>query len=232
MNVDGYNREYNIARNKAVTGCFAMFALFFGITCLPFFFEGSKDLMITGYLYPLLFGLEFLTIVPLYYLYFYKREGMGRGDFRFGIFIILFLCILLIQFLLPFVTAGYQTENWSASQMRLDEHVFWLNAIVMILLVPVYEEMVFRGCLFSVFKYWLGNNNYAAAVAVSVVFSACHLQYIDWRSFLTLFLVSLMLVIGRIKTGGILMPIILHALMNAVVIGIQYVSFLQYFGGA
>lgn len=157
---------------------------------------------------------------------------MGRGNFHFGIFIILFLCILLIQFLLPFVTAGYQTENWSASQMRLDAHVFWLNAIVMILLVPVYEEMVFRGCLFSVFKYWLGNNNYAAAVAVSVVFSACHLQYIDWRSFLILFLVSLMLVIGRIKTGGILMPIILHALMNAVVIGIQYVSFLQYSGEA
>ncbi|HFZ1136101.1 TPA: hypothetical protein ACIJR0_003684 [Klebsiella aerogenes] len=41
-----------------------------------------------------------------------------------------------------------------------------------------------------------------------------------------------MLVIGRIKTGGILMPIILHALMNAVVIGIQYVSFLQYSGEA
>jgi hypothetical protein len=33
----------NIARNKAVTGCFAMFALFFSITCLPLFFEGSKD---------------------------------------------------------------------------------------------------------------------------------------------------------------------------------------------
>lgn len=92
MNVDGYNREYNIARNKAVTGCFAMFALFFGITCLPLFFEGSKDLMITGYLYPLLFGLEFLAIAPFIISISTNARVWGEEIF-ISAFLLYFSCV-------------------------------------------------------------------------------------------------------------------------------------------
>lgn len=106
--------------------------------------------------------------------------------------------------------------------MALESHVFWLNAFMMVLIVPVYEEMVFRGCLFTIFKFWLGNNIYAAGVAVSILFSACHLQYMDWRSFLILFLVSTIFVAGRVITGGIVMPVVLHMMMNLVVIGAPY----------
>ena len=56
MNVDGYNNE-SIERSKSVTGCFAMFLLFMSIMFLPAFYDGSKELLDKGYLYPLLFSL-------------------------------------------------------------------------------------------------------------------------------------------------------------------------------
>lgn len=231
MNVNEYSSEY-IKRSQAVTGCFAMFVLFFGLTFVPLFIENSRELMVSGYLFPVLFGLEFLVLTPIYCLYFRRREGLGRGQFRSAVCLALFLCILFVQLVLPLFTGTRQTEAWSASQIRLEGHVFWLNAAMMVLAVPVYEEMIFRGCLFSVFRFWFRNNVYAAAVAVSVLFSACHLQYMDWRSFLILFLVSLILVAGRVITGGILMPVVLHMLMNATITGIGYVAHLQTAGGA
>lgn len=223
MHVEGYNSE-TIERSKSVTGCFAMFLLFMGITFLPLFFDGSKGLLNKGVLYPLLFSLEFIVIVPLYYAYFRKREGYGRGKFRVGIFFLLLLCVLIIQYVIPSMIFTTQAESWSASQLALKGHVFWLNAVMMILIVPVYEEMIFRSCLFSVFRYWFGNNIYAAGVVVSLIFSACHLQYLDWRSFLMLFLVSGVLIAGRVKSGGILMPVVLHMLMNLAVIGMPFLT--------
>lgn len=223
MNVDGYNSE-TIERSKSVTGCFAMFLLFMGITFLPLFYDGSKALLDKGYLYPLLFSLEFMIIFPLYYFYFRKREGYGWGSIRIGIFFPLFLCVLFIQYVIPSLIFIKQAESWSVSQLALKGHVFWMNAVMMILIVPVYEEMIFRGCLLSVFRYWFGNNIYAAGIVVSLIFSACHLQYLDWQSFVMLFLVSGVFVVGRVKSGGILMPVFLHMLMNMTVIGMPFVT--------
>ena len=165
-----------------------------------------------------------MTIVPLYYVYFRKREGCGWGNLRLGIFLPLFVCILFLQFVLPSLTFTKQPENWSVSQLALEGKVFWLNTVMMILMVPVYEEMIFRGCLLSVFKYWCGNNVYVAGIVVSIIFSACHLQYLDWRSFVILFLVSCAFVVGRVKSGGILTSVILHMLMNMVVISMPFVT--------
>ncbi|SUI38665.1 Uncharacterised protein [Salmonella enterica subsp. enterica serovar Braenderup] len=43
-----YSCEY-IERNKAVSGCFAMFMLFVGITFIPFFLKDCAELMAKDY---------------------------------------------------------------------------------------------------------------------------------------------------------------------------------------
>ena len=96
------------------------------------------------------------------------------------------------------------------------------------LLVPVYEEIVFRGCLFNSFKFWFNDNIYTSAIVTSVIFSALHLQYTDFHTFLMLFLVSLVLISAKIKSNGLLMPILLHMSMNAVIAGIQYLASISY----
>lgn len=55
-----------------------------------------------------------------------------------------------------------------------------------------------------------------------------HLQYSDIRTFVMLFLVSLTLIVARVKSNGILMPILLHMLMNVVVIGVQYLVYINH----
>ncbi|EBG3654525.1 CPBP family intramembrane metalloprotease, partial [Salmonella enterica] len=98
-----YSCEY-IERNKAVSGCFAMFMLFVGITFIPSFLKDGAELMAKGLLFPIIVTLEFIFIFPLYYIFFRKREGLGLGSFRFKTFFILFLLILLIQYLLPYIS--------------------------------------------------------------------------------------------------------------------------------
>jgi hypothetical protein len=68
-----------IARTKAVAGCFSMFLLMFGLTFTPLFFPASQDLLAKGLLFPLLFALEFVVLVPLYYFFFRKREGWAKA---------------------------------------------------------------------------------------------------------------------------------------------------------
>ncbi len=139
-----YSSEY-IRQKKSVNGCFAMFMLFFGITFTPLLFKSSGELMVRGLMVPILITLEFLLIVPLYYFFFRRREGLGAGTFRLKTFLGLFLIILLIQYLFPYLSGVSKAENWSASQIELENYVFWLNTILIILAVPVYEEIVFRG---------------------------------------------------------------------------------------
>lgn len=215
-----------IERNKAVSGCFLMLVLFLAITLVPGFLPNSPQLLAEGYLAPLIFIAEFLIIVPVYYLFFRRRAGLGWGTFRPNLFLMLLFIILLVQYVLPYLMGKRHAEGWSTGQFALAPSVFWLNSLLLIFVAPIYEEMVFRGCLFNVFKFWLRDNVYAAAVAVSVIFSAVHLQYTDIRTFIVLFLVSLVLIAARVKTRGILMPVILHMVMNAIVIGVQYAAYL------
>ncbi|EFB7621609.1 CPBP family intramembrane metalloprotease, partial [Escherichia coli] len=106
--------------------------------------------------------------------------------------------------------------------------ILWINIFSSVLLVPVYEEIVFRGCLFNSFKFWFNDNICISAIVTSVIFSALHLQYTDFRTFLMLFLVSLVLISAKIKSNGLLMPILLHMSMNAVIAGIQYLAYISY----
>ncbi|ELJ5446015.1 CPBP family intramembrane metalloprotease [Salmonella enterica] len=221
-----YSCEY-IERNKTVSGCFAMFILFVGITFIPLFFKNGAELMAKGLLFPILVTLEFIFIIPLWYIFFRKREGLGAGRFRLKTFFMFFLLILLIQYLLPYIFGINKTESWFETRIALGGHIFWINAILIIFIAPVYEEIIFRGCLFNIIYFWCRNNVYVTAIIVSVMFSVVHLQYAEIMTFIVLFLVSLILSAARVKGRGLLMPVLLHILMNAVVTGLQYVAYMH-----
>ncbi|MDU5691217.1 MAG: type II CAAX endopeptidase family protein [Citrobacter freundii] len=218
-----------IARTKAVAGCFSMFLLMFGLTFTPLFFPASQDLLAKGLLFPLLFALEFVVLVPLYYFFFRKREGLGKGIFNARWFTILFAALLFIQLILPLILGLRQTEAWVTSQISLSSYALWLSTLTLIFIAPVYEEIVFRGCLFNAFQYWFNNKTWLSSVVVSVIFAIMHTQYVDLRhtqyvdlrTLLMLFLVSQVLIIARLKSNGLLMPIMLHIVMNGTVIALQ-----------
>ncbi|EFE08944.1 CPBP family intramembrane glutamic endopeptidase [Citrobacter youngae] len=210
-----------IARTNAVAGCFSMFLLMFGLTFTPLFFPASQVLLAKGLLFPLLFMLEFVVLVPLYYFFFRKRDGLGKGIFSVRRFTFLFVGLLIIQLILPWFLGLRQTEAWVTSQVSLNSYALWLSTLTLVFIAPVYEEIVFRGCLFNAFQYWFNNKTWLSSVVVSVIFAVMHTQYVDLRTLLMLFLVSQVLILARLKSNGLLMPITLHIAMNGTVIALQ-----------
>ncbi|EEW5201975.1 CPBP family intramembrane metalloprotease, partial [Escherichia coli] len=179
------NKNATIKKQSSV-GCFSMFTLSFSITFIPAFLTNRQELISRGLLVPALFLAEFLILVPLYFIFFRKREGLGRGSFRLDVFFTLFSLIMIIQLFVPYLLAVRKTEEWMISQMSFSGTILWINIFSSVLLVPVYEEIVFRGCLFNSFKFWFNDNIYISAIVTSVIFSALHLQYTDFRTFLML----------------------------------------------
>ena len=83
-NINGNNKKCNI--KTVISGCFLMFTLSFSITFIPAFLTNRQELISRGLLAPALFLAEFLILVPLYFIFFRKREGLGRGSFRPDVF--------------------------------------------------------------------------------------------------------------------------------------------------
>ena len=91
----------------------------------------------------------------------------------------------------------------------LTSYPFWLAIIVNAILIPILEEDVFRGYIFS----RLGKAMPAAVAAVisSVVFGLCHggLVWAIWAG-----IVGLIICVVRIKSGSIIPGIVFHIIMN------------------
>ncbi|CDM92203.1 CPBP family intramembrane glutamic endopeptidase [Xenorhabdus bovienii] len=83
--------------------------------------------------------------------------------------------------------------------------------VTIFVLAPVCEEILFRGMFLNMFKsirpwtLWIG------AFITSVIFSSIHSQYHHASTFVSLFILALILAAARIRSGGLLLPILLHA---------------------
>lgn len=90
------------------------------------------------------------------------------------------------------------------------------------------KRLYFEGVFLTLLNSGSSYNIYIPAIVTSVIISALHLQYTYFRTFLMLFLVSLVLISEKIKSNGLLMPILLHMAMNVAIAGIQYLAYINY----
>lgn len=222
-----YSKEY-IEKTKSVSGCFSMFLLMVTITFTPELIKKYNLFISQEILLFFLYSTESIILITIYFIFFKNRPGLGKGAFSIRLFLLLFSIILLLQFVAPWLFQAKENEEWVISQIALKNSFFWVNNIMMIFLVPVYEEIVFRGCLFNAFKYWLSENTYLSALLVSILFSILHTQYSDVRTLFILFLISLVFIFARVKSNGIVMPIVLHMMMNMTVIVVHSSTFLTW----
>lgn len=93
----------------------------------------------------------------------------------------------------------------------------WLVFLSLVLLPAFAEEVIFRGFLYSGLRIkW---HSITAAVVTSVLFAIAHLQVgsgnaLLWVAALDTFILSMVLVYLREKTGGLAAPIIIHFIKN------------------
>ncbi|EBD2439002.1 CPBP family intramembrane metalloprotease [Salmonella enterica] len=80
------------------------------------------------------------------------------------------------------------------------------------------EETLFRGIMLNVFRsryrwtMWLG------ALITSLLFAAVHMQYQNLLTLAEMLLVGLITSAARIRSGGLLLPVLLH--MEATALGL------------
>lgn len=119
-----------------------MFTLLFAITLISAFITNKQELISRGFV-PALFLAEFLILVSLHFIFFRKREELGRGSFRLYVFTL--LSLIIIQLFVPYLLGVRKTEEWIVSQMSFSGAILWIKIFSSVFLVPVYEEIVFRG---------------------------------------------------------------------------------------
>lgn len=95
-----------------------------------------------------------------------------------------------------------------------------LTLLTIFILAPLNEETLFRGIMLNVFRsrycwtMWLG------ALITSLLFVAAHSQYKNLLTLAELFLVGLITSAARIRSGGLLLPVLLH--MEATTLGLLF----------
>ena len=110
----------------------------------------------------------------------------------------------------------------SSGMNSLTSYPFWLAIIVNAILIPILEEVVFRGYLFS--RLGKAMPAVVAAIISSVVFGLCHggLVWAIWAG-----VVGLIICVVRVKTGSIIPGMIFHIIMNTFGMIVSYFPVLE-----
>ena len=100
----------------------------------------------------------------------------------------------------------------------------WLLILAIVIVAPVYEEVVFRGLLWSVIAEQFSEQRGAivASMVTSFIFAIIHLQYGIYE-ISTIMVLALIFCYARVKSGSLLLPILLHILNNGAAMW-QYLS--------
>ena len=96
----------------------------------------------------------------------------------------------------------------------------WLLIFAMVIVAPIYEELIFRGILWSAIAEQFTSppdTEYRGAIVASLVtsliFAVIHLQYGIYE-ISTIVVLALLFCYARIKSGSLILPILLHIINN------------------
>lgn len=105
----------------------------------------------------------------------------------------------------------------------------WLLIFVMVIVAPIYEELIFRGLLWSAIAEQFSdapNTKHrgviVASLVTSLIFTAIHLQYGIYE-ISTIVVLALIFCYARIKSGSLLLPMLLHIINNGAAMA-QYLA--------
>lgn len=127
---------------------------------------------------------------------------------------------VLIASLMSEIFPGLDTEQ--EQQLGFSKDIVGISLlfafISLVVLPPITEEIVMRGFLYTGLRKKLPK--IVAAVITSILFAAAHLQWgsgaaLLWIAALDTFVLSMVLVYLREKTGSLWSPVLVHAIKNA-----------------
>ncbi len=142
------------------------------------------------------------------------RDYLGLHPFhwRQGLLwlIVLGLFVFLSELLYQYIGRDAIPDFMQQAYASADNKIFLL--ITVILLAPVFEELLFRGFLYAGFSPTpLGVSG--SIILTALLWAVIHFQY-AWQEMVMVFIFGLILGIARWRSRSILLPIFLHAANN------------------
>ncbi|MEM6160524.1 CPBP family intramembrane glutamic endopeptidase [Erwinia sp. P6884] len=198
---------------NATLRCIGMFLIWYSLTRVVSALPNYAELRASGMLMPVLCLLEFAVLVPLYGWYCRRYQDIPLGDIRAGQAALFSLLLLGLIFSQSFYL---QEEAWTSSQIGADRSGMLPFVLAVVLLAPVYEEILFRGFVLQGLLTWAPDQRLACALLTSIAFAAVHTQYAHPQTLIALMLLSLLLCYARLLSGGLKLPLFLHMLNNLI----------------
>ena len=151
----------------------------------------------------------------------WRDIGLGIAAYIIYMAVALFLVDLAGRFVPGFQANQAQDLGFRDVYHTADIIVLFL---LLVLVTPLVEEMLFRGVLFGKLQKYLPVG--VSAVLVSAVFAALHGQ---WNVALDVFVLSLVLCWLRLRTHNIWAGVVVHVIKNSLAFYLMYV--VQHGGG-
>lgn len=157
----------------------------------------------------------------------FKALGWNRGprwsDFGLallvfiGYFIVLAVVMAVVTRLIPGLNVSQKQQLGFTHATGVGQLI--LTFISLAILPPIVEETVFRGFLYGSLRKWM--NVTSAALLTSFLFGIAHLELGSgapplWAAAIDVFILSLGLVLLRVKTGSLWASAMLHCLKNTI----------------
>lgn len=161
--------------------------------------------------YQHLTGLVTLLILAIPYHRYLKPLPVGRFQGRQAALFALGMLALYLGCFLVEKVMHIPNEPWVRMMLSLPAFPLSVFVFTIVVLAPLSEEIVFRGVLLNIFisrNPWTG---YVGAVLLAALFSMMHGQYKHLITFIELFGVALLTSLARLRSGGLLLPVLLHA---------------------
>jgi membrane protease YdiL (CAAX protease family) len=155
----------------------------------------------------------------------FKAIGLKKPRFSDPVYGLLALPIYFVFYIAMVAVAGSLIPSLNINEQQqigfqgAHGGALILTFVSLVVLPPIAEEIMMRGFLYGSLREHM--SKIAAALLTSVIFAAAHLPEggsggLLWVGFIDTFILSLVLVYLREKTGSLWASITLHALKNGV----------------
>ena len=147
--------------------------------------------------------------------------GIKGFSWQQGLVFIIFLIILNV--IINALTIWLDREPMEFMEiLAKTAKPLWLLVFAMVIIAPIYEELIFRGFI------WTGLATsrlgvWGASLITSIIFAWVHFQY-GWVEALEIIALAMLFSVARVRSGSLLLPMMLHILNNGLAMW-QYLSF-------
>lgn|GEM_PF-2355960 len=222
--------DATITPGSAIVMCAAMFALAGLGAWWGMGHSGENTIQRTAWMY----GSSMVAQIPIVLLYISRRRGLkSRHIIRtsciaFVVFVPMALTVAAIgHAILVMLGVELQTNLGHETLKQLVDAPWgaptWVVVICATLGAGIIEEVMYRGLIFPAFDAVIGGKTlWRAAIATSVLFAVMHIGAAQPSAIVGLFVLSMGLCWARVKSGGVIAPIVIHIVFNAMNIAFVY----------